>query len=108
MTKNLRELLKKDVIFKLDDNHCKDIKRLKKLVTDAPILKIYNPELPTKVSCDASQAGLGAVLEQKIDESWYPIAFGSRSLTDAEKNYCQLEKETLSIVFACTKFHEYL
>ena len=51
---------------------------------------------------------LGAVLEQKHDETWYPVAFASRSLTLAEKNYCQLEKEILSIVFACSKFHEYI
>ena len=36
------------------------------------------------------------------------MAYASRSLTSSEQNYCQLEKETLSIVFAFTKFHEYV
>ena len=39
---------------------------------------------------------------------WYPIAFASRTLGKSERNYCQLEKETLSIVFAYKKFHHYI
>lgn len=37
-----------------------------------------------------------------------PIAFASRSLTDAEINYAQIEKELLAVVFACKKFHYYI
>ena len=55
-----------------------------------------------------SSTGLGAILEQKKDDDWYPIAYASRSLTSAERNYCQLERETLSILFACSKFHQYV
>lgn len=77
-------------------------------MTEAPILIFYDPNRPTKVSCDASMTGLGAVLEQKVEENWYPVAFAGRSLTSSEQNYCQLEKETLSILFECTRFHEYL
>ena len=39
---------------------------------------------------------------------WYPIAFASRTLSKSERNYFQLEKETLSIVFSCKKFHHYI
>lgn len=38
----------------------------------------------------------------------HPVAFSSRSLTDAETRYAQIEKEMLSIVHACTKFHHYI
>lgn len=38
----------------------------------------------------------------------HPIAFSSRSLTDTQVNYAQIEKETLAIVHDCTKFHDYL
>ena len=107
-TASIRELLEKNTIWCLDDKHKADIDTLKKLVTAAPLLKIFNANLPTKISCDASLKGLGAVLEQQHDNIWYPVAYASRSLTSAEQNYCQLEKETLSIVFACHKFHEYV
>ena len=37
-----------------------------------------------------------------------PLAYASRALTDTEKRYSQIEKELLSIVFACEKFHVYI
>ena len=57
------------------------------------MLKFYNPLFPIKVSCDASEKGLGAVLEQKENERWHPIACASRALNKSEQNYCQLEKK---------------
>ena len=78
------------------------------LVISPPVLKFYNTLLPIKVSCDTSEKGLEAVLEQKENERWHPIAYASRTLNKSEQNYCQLEKEILSIVFACTKFHDYV
>jgi len=67
---------------------------LKTLVSQAPVLKFYNPNLALKISSDASQTGLGAILEQQHDNQWHPIAYASRSLSNAEKNYSQIEKET--------------
>ena len=61
-----------------------------------------------KITCDASKLGPGVMLEQLHGTVWYPTAFASRSLNAAEQNYSQIEKETLSIVFSCEKFHEYV
>ncbi|KAK7886282.1 hypothetical protein WMY93_025903 [Mugilogobius chulae] len=63
---------------------------------------------PTKISTDASKDGLGAVLLQKTDEKWQPVAYASRSMTETEKRYAQIEKETLGLVFGCGKFHSYV
>ena len=71
-------------------------------------LKFFDKNLPIKITCDASKLGLEAMLEQLHGTVWHPTAFASRSLTAAEQNYSQIEKETLSIVFSCGKFHEYV
>ena len=59
---------------------------------------------PVKLSVDASQSGLGAVLLQEDQ----PIAYASKSLTECQKGYAQIEKETLAIVFGCERFNQYL
>lgn len=68
--------------------------RLKELCSNPPVLKYYDPAEPVEILSDASSYGF--------------IAFISRSLTDAETRYAQIEKEKLSIVHACTKFHHYI
>ena len=66
----------------------------------AKVLVHYNPQLPVKLNCDASSTGIGAVLShQMLDSTERPIAFASRSLTKAEQNYSQIEREALSIVW---------
>ena len=70
------------------------------LITSPPCLKFYNPNLPTRLRPDASQDGLGALLEQNHKttdgDQWFPIAYALRALLPYEKNYAQIEKETLS------------
>ena len=56
------------------------------------------------MQCDASKAGLGAVLLQKGQ----PVAFGSRSLTPTEQDYSQMEKEALAILYGCQHFEQYI
>lgn len=51
---------------------------------------------------------MGATLEQKISDSWKAIVFVSPMMNPAKINSCELEEKTLSIVFALTKFHEYV
>jgi len=52
--------------------------------------------------------GLTAVLSHQLGPDEQPIAFASRSLAPAEKNYSQIDKETLAIVFGVKHFHQYL
>ena len=73
------------------------------------LLVHYDTEKPLVLACDASQYGIGAVLSHIMeDQQERPIAYISRTLTSAEKNYSQLEKEALAIIFAVRKFHTYL
>ncbi len=64
------------------------------------------PNSPIKVTADASAYGIGAVLSHILEE--HPVAFVSRTLSPSEKNYSQIDKEALALIFAVKKFHQYL
>ena len=108
VTAPLRCLLEKDIPWHFEVEQENAVKKLKELVTSAPVLKYFNPKDPIKVTSDSSKFGLGAVLQQKEEGQWKPVAFASRSLTQSEQNYAQIEKEALSVLFACETFKEYL
>ena len=107
-TATLRELLKKEIAWNFTPNHIKQFEKIKEIISRDISLKFFDPERPTKITCDLSKVGLGATLEQEYPDGWHPIAFKSRACTPAERNYCPLERETLAIVFGCTSLHEYL
>jgi hypothetical protein len=73
---------------------------LKDAVKSAPVLQLADPSKPYIVMCDASDVGIGAVLEQEIENGPHPVAFASRKLSGAEKNYPVHERELLAIVCA--------
>lgn len=59
------------------------------------------------ISSDASSSGLGAVLLQKFD-SWQPVSYASRAMTEAETKYVQIEKGLLAITNAFERFHQFI
>ena len=81
---------------------------LKTELVKPTVLTYYNPEADTKVSADASSYGLWAVLLQLTDSVWKPVSFASRSMSDTELCYAQIEKEALATTWACNKFKDYL
>ena len=82
---------------------------LKKLITSSRVVTHYDPNLPVKLACDASPYGVGAVISHVFPNGEEkPIAFGSRTLSPAEKQYSQLDFEAFSIIFGVKKFFQYL
>ena len=78
-------------------------------ISSATVLAHYNPSLPLRLATDASAYGIGAVISHIFpDGTKRPIAFASRTLSNSEKRYAQLEKEALSLIFGVQKFHSYL
>ena len=105
----LNELLKKGTPWMWNSAKSAAFNGLKEDLMSMPVLMHFNPKLPLGLACDASSSGIGAVLFHILpngDER--PIAYASKSLTPAERNYSQIEKEGLSIVFGVKKFHQYL
>ncbi|MCG8624490.1 MAG: hypothetical protein MJE68_21165, partial [Proteobacteria bacterium] len=80
--------------------------KIKDLITKTASqpLRYYDQTKPVTVQADASQRGLGACLVQEGQ----PIAFASKSLTDTETRYANIERELLAIVFACQRFNTYV
>ena len=101
---SLRELLKQDVPYLWQEDHQENFQKMKQLVSSSTCLKYYDPTKPTVVEVDASQKGLGACLLQDNQ----PVMFASKTLTDAQKNYSNIERETLAMVFGIRRLHTYL
>ena len=78
------------------------------MLTSSCVLTHFDLSKPLILTCDAAPYGVGAVLSHQVGEDDLPIAFASHSLAPAEKNYSQIDKEALAIVFGVKHFHQYL
>jgi hypothetical protein len=104
ITSVLRELLLTGNEYHWDVRHTTAFERLKAMLASAPVLAYFSPEKDITVQCDASQSGLGAVIIQ----DGRVVEYASRALTDTEKNYAQIEKELLSIIWGLNRFDCYV
>ena len=68
----------------------------------------FNPELETRIKCDASRKGLGCALEQRTPNGWHTIAFAPQFLNSVEDRYSINELELLGVVWSVEHFKYYL
>lgn len=104
----LYELLHKKNSFNWT-KQCNDaFEEIKKEITEDKVLTTFSPDLPLILATDASPHGLSAVLSHKMaDGTERPIAFASRTLSKAEKNYSHIIKEATAIYWGVHKFFHY-
>lgn len=104
----LDALLKKDVPFNWSAQCEAAFQKFKEILATAQLCH-YNAKLPIVVAADASNQGLGACIMHRFpDGNLKTIKCESRSLAPAEKNYSQIEKEALAIIWGIEKFHKYI
>ena len=104
-TAPLRELIKESNMFQWNEQvegQC--LEWIKKTLATGPAPKFFDPHQDLELQCDVSQKGLGAYLMQ----GGQPVAYASRSLTETEQQYAQIEKEMFAIVFGTERFEQYV
>ena len=105
----MRQLLKKNIKFFWGPKDQETFEKLKRILTEAPVLLFLNFDKPFNLCTDASLKGLGAFLEQEDENgNLRPVAYASRSLTLTEKNYHTTDLECLAIIWSVQHFHKYL
>ena len=82
----------------------KSFTEIKQELTKPTVLVFYDK----KVWADALSFGLGVVLLQLDGQTWKPVAYTSRTLSDTERRYVQIENEGLATTWACEKFSTYI
>ena len=99
----LRDLTKKESVFVWGPEHQKAFDSVKETIATAATLAYFDSSKPVIIQTDASKRGVGATLLQ----DGRPVAYASKSLTETESNYCNIEREMLAIVFGLERFHHY-
>ena len=104
----LHNLLQKGTAFEWSTEGADAFQTVKKLLAESPILTHYSQDLPLVLEVDASPYGIGGCLFHVTDSGKKPVYFVSRSLTAAECNYSQIDREALAIVFAVRRQHQFV
>ena len=105
----LHQLLRKETRWRWSKAQQDAFAQTKEMLSTPQVMTHFDSSKPLVLTCDASPYGVGAVLAHAFDDRVErPIAYYSRSLSAAEKNYAQIDKEGLAVIAGLTKFHQYL
>jgi transposase InsO family protein len=108
IAKPLSILTGQHVPFQWNSEHQHAFETLRDAMLTAPILAYPNPADEYTLDTDASNDGLGAVLSQHQNGEEKVIAYWSKTLSPAERNYCVTRRELLAVIEACKHFRPYL
>ena len=91
-TEPLQAMFKQEAVFAWDEMANASFQKIKDLIAKSATkpLRYYDQRKPVTVQADASQRGLGTCLLQEGE----PIAYASKSLTDTETRYANIERES--------------
>ena len=105
----LTALLRKSKIWQWTNQCQQAFEWVKLALQQAPVLALPDLSKSFEVVTDASQEALGGILMQKNDmDVLHPVAYESRKLTPAERNYTTGEQELLAVVHALKTWRCYL
>jgi hypothetical protein len=104
LSEPLKDLVKEGYEWEWTQTQEQAFAEIKQEVCRTPVLTYFNPEAAHVIQTDASLRGVGAVLLQE----GRPVIFASRSLTETEQRYSNIERELLSVVFGCERLHNFL
>jgi hypothetical protein len=105
----LHDLTKVGQRWQWTDNKQYAFETLKRMICKSPILIHVDPMKKFQMETDASSYAYGAVLSQKADDGkHHPIAFYSKSMNPAERNYGISDKEALAIIKALQHWRHWL
>ncbi|PIO55133.1 hypothetical protein TELCIR_23484, partial [Teladorsagia circumcincta] len=105
----LDALTRKDAVYTWTPECQSSFDKIKAILNSDLLLTHYDPNLPIIVAADASNCGIGATLSHRFPNGSEKVVYHtSRCLTPAQKNYSQIEKEALALIFAVQKFHRFI
>ncbi|GBG71317.1 hypothetical protein CBR_g8739 [Chara braunii] len=104
----LRRLLKKETIWKWDKDCTSAMKKLKQALIEYPVLKVVDPSLPFVVTTDASQYGIGVVLQQNDGHGYRPVEFMSARMPSEKVATSTYERELYALRQALDHWKQYL
>ena len=109
IAKPLEEITGKNAQFSWNSNRQDAFVALRQALVTAPVLKIPYVSRPFRVVTDASDFAIaGVLLQQDLDQAWHAVAYNSRKLSCAERNYTAAERETLAVIFSLKCWRIYL
>ena len=91
-------------MFEWRKEHQYAFKILKKNLSEDPVVKVYDINKDLELTTDASEKAISDILSQ----GGHPVLFLSRSLSDAETRYSNIEREALTIVWSTHRARQLL